>query len=199
MEDFTSNLNVKKSVKLFQPYMNSEMNKVCIVREKGDKYRFKNGIFDIFAEVGYDHTKLKGFRYPDRELTEEEKSKLDTFEEGYYIFMTYIKENYGIDFASDAAFSYFSNSSAFFDYCEFEYGRFIFSIYSPHRRLRHTCFDEEFAEVVGKQNVRKLDICTISKKTAGYSETHCPLCLGYFFDMGEKEYSELNKIRKFLD
>ena len=196
MEDFTSNLNVKKSVKLFQPYMNSEMNKVCIVREKGDKYRFKNGIFDIFAEEGYDHTKLKGFRFSDRELTEEEKSKLVSFEEGYYIFMTYIKENYGIDFASDSAFSYFSNSLCLKDYCEFENERFIFSIYKSHRRVRHKCFDEEF----GRLESRGLDVSTITEKSSGFSsQTYCPLCLGYIFDMGEKEYDKLNKVRNFLN
>ena len=196
MEDFASELNVRKSVKLFQPYMNSEMNKVCIVREKDDKYRFKNGIYDIFAEVGYDHTKLKGFRFPNRELIEEEKSKLVMYEGGYYIFMTYIKENYGVDFTSDAAFSYFSNSLCFKDFCEFENEKFIFTIYNTHRRIRHRCFDEEY----GRLEVRGLDISTITEKGPGFSsETHCPLCLGYLFDMGEKEYKELNEIRNFYN
>lgn len=189
-EKYETKLNIGRSFKLFYPYMNDRMGKVCIVREVDENGLYKPGIIDIFALKNHSvTTEIKGFKFSDRVFTDEELKNSKWYDDGFFVFNTYIKENYDTIIPDELGRYTFCLSV--YGYYWFEYDNLVFVIYQKHRRTQHRCFDKYI-------DYKKLNYGYMGTIHGHPSDSSCPLCLGRDFDMDYPEYKKLNEIHKFL-
>lgn len=200
MEKAYSETNIKRSYKLFYPYMNEGIFNVCIVRKCEDDKHIDNSIYDIFStEMKFsverdDNMYVKGFRFANRKYdTKQFKFSINHEMHSFYSFVEYIKEFYNIDLSEYE--NQFYNKTWLNEYCCIKHENLIFYMYRTHRRIRHRCEDR----TILKCKYINYDMITIAEKSHGfYSDTYCPLCIGPRYGMLYEDYKKLNGIKKFL-
>lgn len=201
MEKTYSETNIKRSYKLFYPYMHEGIFNVCIVRKCEDNKHIDNGIYDIFStELKFsiernDDMYVKGFRFQNRKYdTKQFKSSINHEMHSFYSFVEYIKEFYNIDLSEYE--NKFYKNMWLNEYCYIKYENLIFYMYRVHRRLRHRCEDG----LRLRCKYINYDMITITEKRNNgfYSDTYCPLCIGPCYGMLYEDYKKLNEIKKFL-